>query len=67
MATLTAASRKALPSSAFALPGRRYPINDAGHARAALSRAAANATPSEQATIRRKVKARYRNMIVGGK
>lgn len=37
---LTAEERDALPDSAFALPGRRYPIPDASHARAALSRAA---------------------------
>jgi hypothetical protein len=67
MAKLTSSTRKALPGSAFALPGRRYPIEDASHARNALSRAAANASPAEQATIRRKVKARYRNIIVGGK
>lgn len=36
---LTSDQRKALPASAFALPGRRYPIPDAAHARNALSRA----------------------------
>ncbi len=59
MAKLSTAARKALPSSAFALPGGRYPIPDASHARNALARAAQNASPAEQATIRRKVKARY--------
>lgn len=36
---LTTAERNALPASAFALPGRRYPIPDASHARNALARA----------------------------
>lgn len=36
MARLTTKQRNALPSSAFAGPGRSDPINDAAHARAAL-------------------------------
>lgn len=59
MARLTSARRKALPTGDFALPGRRYPLNDKNHARNALSRASANASPSEVATIRRKVKAKF--------
>jgi hypothetical protein len=45
MAKLTTARRKALPTSAFAGPGRSYPVEDKVHARAAKSRAsgAANA------------------------
>lgn len=39
MAKLTSAERKKLPDDAFALPGRRYPIPDASHARNALARA----------------------------
>lgn len=36
---LTAASRNAKPSSAFALPGeRKYPVDDRAHAANALSR-----------------------------
>ena len=38
-ARLTAAQRRALPGDDFALPGRRYPINDRGHAMAARARA----------------------------
>lgn len=59
MAKLTTKARKAIPSDKFALPGRRYPIENASHARAALSRASANATPAEQKIIRAKVKRRY--------
>lgn len=58
MAKLTAGQRKSLPSSEFALPGGRFPINDANHAHAALSMAH-NASPSEQAAIRRKVHAAF--------
>jgi len=71
---LSAAQRQSLPKSDFALPGRgsgpkgagsgSYPIPDRGHAKAALSRGAANASPGEQATIKRKVKAKYPDMDV---
>ena len=37
MTKLTKKERDALPDSAFALPGRRFPIHDETHARAALS------------------------------
>ena len=39
MAKLTSGERNALPKSAFAGPGRSYPVNDASHARNALARA----------------------------
>jgi hypothetical protein len=55
---LTAHARKALPLSAFALSGRREPIEDKPHARAALSRSAHKGGKTE-ATVRRKVHARY--------
>ncbi len=66
---LTAKARQSLPRSDFALPGRgegpkgagsgSYPVPDKNHARAALSRASANASPAEQATIRAKVHAKF--------
>lgn len=66
---LTAKARQRMPRSDFAMPGKgdgqkgagsgSYPIPDKNHARSALSRAAANASPSEQATIRRKVHAKF--------
>lgn len=59
MAKLTPTARSRLSSSTFALPGRRYPINDANHARNALARAAQNASPAEQATIERKVHTKF--------
>lgn len=71
---ITTAQRKALPSSEFALPGKgkgaggkgpgSYPVDTPGRARAALSRGKANASPSQFATIKRKVKAEYPGMKV---
>lgn len=37
MARLNAPTRKALPKAAFAGPDRTFPINDATHARVAIS------------------------------
>jgi len=56
---LTSKARNAIPTKSFALPGRRYPIEDASHPRNALSRVSQNGTPAEKATVRAKVKARY--------
>lgn len=66
---LSAGDRKALPSQDFALPGKgkgpegkgsgSYPIPDEGHAKAALSRGAANASPAEDAEIKRKVQEKF--------
>ena len=56
---LTSAARKNIPPSEFALPGRRYPIEDKPHARNALSRVSTNGTPEEKAEVRRKVHAEY--------
>jgi hypothetical protein len=41
MAKLTAKTRNALPKSAFAGPGRSYPVEDRKHAANAKSRASA--------------------------
>lgn len=67
MAKLTTAGRKAIAASQFALPGRRFPIEDANHARNALARAAQGVktgtlSASEAATIRRKVHAKFPNI-----
>ena len=73
---LTAAKRRALPSSEFALPGQgegpggkgsgSYPIDTVARARNALARGAQHASSSELATIKRKVKSRYPSIKVGG-
>lgn len=77
MARLTSKSRSALPKSAFALPKAAdaspkpgkgaYPIPDAGHARAALSRVKQFGTPAMQATVKAKVAQKFPSMEVGGK
>lgn len=48
MAKLNAKRRNALSDLAFALPNRRYPIEDASHARNALARVAQFGTPKEK-------------------
>ena len=62
MAKLTTAARKAIPSGSFALPGRRYPIEDRSHAANALSRVSQFGTSSEKARVRAKVHAKYPSM-----
>lgn len=70
-------AREKLPSKDFALPGKgtgkagkgpgSYPIDTAGRARNALSRGAQNASPAQQAEIKKKVAAKYPSIKVGGK
>lgn len=59
MAKLTTKARKAIAPKNFALPGRRYPIEDKSHARNALARVSQHGTSAEKATVRRKVHAKY--------
>jgi hypothetical protein len=59
MATLTAKGRARIKPSNFALPGKRYPIQDASHARAALSMVAKNGTPAEAAKVKAAVHKKY--------
>ncbi len=64
---LSSKARMALPNSTFALPGRKYPLNNASHARNALARASQFASPEEQAEIKRKVKSKYPGIKVKDK
>lgn len=64
MAELTAAGRKRINRSNFAIPEKApgpgsYPIHDAAHARAALARVAANGSASDQQRVRAAVAAKY--------
>lgn len=59
MAKLTTKTRNAIPTKSFALPGRRYPIEDKSHARNALSRVSGNGTPAEKAKVRAAVHRKY--------
>lgn len=66
MAKLSAKKRNSLSSSSFALPNKRYPINDISHARNALARVSQHGSSSEKATVRRKVYSKYPS-LKGGK
>jgi hypothetical protein len=59
MGVLRAKMRNSLPNSDFAVPGRKYPINDPNHARNALSRVSANGSPEEKAEVRSAVSRKY--------
>ena len=53
MARLTAAERRKLPSSDFAIPSeRKYPDFDAGHRKAALGRVGEYGSPSQKRKVR---------------
>lgn len=51
-AVLSTRARKKLKRGSFALPGRRYPIEDRAHAANALSRVSAYGSPSEKKRVR---------------
>jgi hypothetical protein len=60
MPKLTTAARKAIPTKAFAEPDKRkYPIEDAAHARDALARVSHSGTFAEKAKVKRAVKKKY--------
>jgi len=66
MAKLSTKQRKAMPQSEYALPGKRFPLNDASHARNAISGAtraehAGNITPAQEATVKTKANAKLGN------
>lgn len=65
-APLNARRRNSLPASAFALPGRRYPIDTPERARSALARVEANGTPEEKHRVRAAVRRRYPGMSLSG-
>ncbi len=63
MAKLNSKARNALPDSAFAGPGRSFPVEDKVHAEKALqlvgrSVKAGNTTPAQAATIKAKARAK---------
>jgi hypothetical protein len=64
MAKLTAAARKRIPKSSFAIPAKKpgsgsYPIPDKSHARNALARVSQHGSPAEKAKVRAAVKRKY--------
>jgi len=67
MAKLTAAARKKIPKSEFAIPSKKpgsgsYPIPDRSHAANALARVSQHGSSTEKAAVRAKVRAKYPNM-----
>lgn len=63
MAKLTTKKRKNLKKTSFAIPSdRKYPINDASHARNALSRVSQFGSSSEKARVRAAVHSKYPNI-----
>lgn len=62
MAKLTTKQRDKIPGKDFALPGRRYPIEDKSHARNALARVSQHGSPEEKAEVREKVHRKYPGM-----
>jgi hypothetical protein len=62
-AELTTEGRKHIKDTNFALPEeRKYPINDAVHARNALARVSQHGTPEEKAKVKAAVHRKYPNM-----
>ena len=59
MAKLTAKKRNAIPSGDFAGPDRSYPIEDASHARNALSRVSQFGSSALKAKVRAKVHKKF--------
>lgn len=59
MARLTNKERAKLPASDFALPGRRYPIEDKAHARDALARVAMFGTSTMQREVKAAIKRKF--------
>ena len=51
--------RKRLPKGDFALPGRKYPIEDKAHARNAIARVDRFGTKREQQIVKRKVHSKF--------
>lgn len=66
MAKLNAATRNALPTSDFAGPDRSYPIEDASHARNALSRVSQFGSPDLKSKVRSKVASRFPDIGLSG-
>jgi hypothetical protein len=58
MARLTASTRRALPDSAFAGPGRTYPMEDKAHAAAAIGFAGMHHGKAAAEKMRKKAVAR---------
>lgn len=59
---LNANARAHIANKNFALPGGRYPVENAAHARNALSRVSQFGSPAEKAEVRSKVHSKFPNI-----
>ncbi len=55
MSKLNSAERSELPTKDFAVPGRKYPIPNASHARNALARVSQHGTAKQKHEVREAV------------
>lgn len=68
MSKLSAADRAAMPQGEYALPGKHFPIEDAGHARAALIDVGrAHISPAQKAVVKRKARAKLHDDVPMGR
>jgi hypothetical protein len=66
VAKLSAAGRKKIATSSFAIPERRaYPIHDITHARNALARVSQHGSAEEKRRVRAAVRRRYPSIQIG--
>ena len=65
MSKLTSKGRSKLPNSDFAVAGRKYPVNDRNHAKAALSMVSRYGDAEEKRAVRNKVARKYPGMGKG--
>jgi hypothetical protein len=66
MAKLSAAKRKSMSQSEYALPGKRFPLNDKNHDRAAISGAtraerAGNISPAQESRVKAQARSKLGN------
>ncbi len=66
MSKLTSKERRELPKKDFAIPGGKYPIPDASHARNALARVSEFGTPAQKAEVRAKVASKFKGIEMRG-
>jgi hypothetical protein len=63
---LTKKQRDKIPAKDFAVPGRKYPIPDEAHARAALSYVSRYGSDEEKKRVKSAVKRKFPNIKIGG-
>lgn len=68
MSKLSAAQRSAMSPGEFALPGGHFPLNDRGHAEAALIDVnRSHFSPAQKAEVKRKARAKLHDDVPMGR